>query len=49
MSSPEMALEAYSKLRAMKDVAVGIVRDGKGLVLQYHVASGGGAALENPF
>ena len=49
MSSPDKALEAYSKLRGMKDVAVGIVRDGKGVVLRYHVAGGTKADLENPF
>jgi hypothetical protein len=49
MSSPEKALEAYSKLHGMKDVAAGLVRDGKGVVLQYHVAGSKGADLENPF
>ena len=49
MSSPEKALEAYSKLRGMKDVAAGLVRDGKGVVLQYHVAGGAKADLEDPF
>jgi hypothetical protein len=49
MNSPEKALEAYTKLRSMKDVSVGIVRDGKGVVLQYHVAGGAKADLEKQF
>jgi general secretion pathway protein C len=37
MTSPDRALEAYSKLRSASDLSVGISRKGKKMVLEYHL------------
>jgi general secretion pathway protein C len=37
MTSPERSLEAYSKLRSVSDLRVGLSRKGKRMVLEYHI------------